>query len=233
VAGLDYTKLLTEAAKAVASAKKPTAENPAVQLGLLLGTAANAGRDKITIFTSPEIYDLGAWMEQLIAESTGKLGKGITPVDREAIAAPAIYGKDRIFAYVRLKSTADASQDAKVAAIEAAGHPVIHIEIEDLYEIFGQFFAWEVATAVAGAVMGINPFNQPDVESAKIETRALTSAYEETGKLPERQPVLTDAGIKVYATESYARRTAARASQPDPRRGLLCRAGLSAHVPRA
>jgi glucose-6-phosphate isomerase len=204
VAGLDFTKLLTEAAKAVASAKKPTAENPAVQLGLLLGTAANAGRDKITIFTSPEIYDLGAWMEQLIAESTGKLGKGITPVDREAIAAPTIYGKDRIFAYVRLKSTADASQDAKVAAIEAAGHPVIHIEIEDLYEILGQFFAWEVATAVAGAVMGINPFNQPDVESAKIETRALTSAYEETGKLPERQPVLTDAGIKVYATKSYA-----------------------------
>jgi len=204
VAGLDYTKLLVEAAKAVASAKKPTAENPAVQLGLLMGTAANAGRDKITIFTSPEIYDLGAWMEQLIAESTGKLGKGITPVDREAIAAPEMYGKDRIFAYVRLKSTADASQDAKVAAIEAAGHPVIHIEIEDLYEIFGQFFAWEVATAVAGAVMGINPFNQPDVESAKIETRALTSAYEETGKLPERQPVLTDAGIKVYATEAYA-----------------------------
>jgi glucose-6-phosphate isomerase len=204
VAGLDYTKLLTEAARAVASAKKPTAENPAVQLGLLLGTAANAGRDKITIFTSPEIYDLGAWMEQLIAESTGKLGKGITPVDREAIAAPETYGKDRIFAYVRLKGAADASHDAKVAAIEAAGHPVIHIEIEDLYEIFGQFFAWEVATAVAGAVMGINPFNQPDVESAKIETRALTSAYEETGKLPERQPVLTDAGIKVYATESYA-----------------------------
>ncbi|MDR3727211.1 MAG: bifunctional transaldolase/phosoglucose isomerase [Terracidiphilus sp.] len=204
VAGLDYTKLLTEAAKAVASAKLATAQNPAVQLGLLMGTAANAGRDKITIFTSPEIYDLGAWMEQLIAESTGKLGKGITPVDREAIAAPEVYGKDRIFVYVRLKGTADASQDAKVAAIEAAGHPVIHIEIEDLYEIFGQFFAWEVATAVAGAVMGINPFNQPDVESAKIETRALTAAYEETGKLPERQPVLTDGGIKVYATESYA-----------------------------
>jgi glucose-6-phosphate isomerase len=166
VAGLDYTKLLVEAAKAVASAKLATAQNPAVQLGLLLGTAANAGRDKITIFTSPEIYDLGAWMEQLIAESTGKLGKGITPVDRETIAAPEMYGKDRIFAYVRLKGTADASQDAKVAAIEAAEHPVIHIEIEDLYEIFGQFFAWEVATAVAGAVMGINPFNQPDVESA-------------------------------------------------------------------
>ena len=109
----------------MAGAKQPLPDNPGVQLGLLLGTAANAGRDKITIFTSPEIYDLGAWLEQLIAESTGKQGKGITPVDREAIGAPEVYGKDRVFAYVRLKGTADASQDAKVAALEAAGHPVV------------------------------------------------------------------------------------------------------------
>ena len=204
VAGLDTEKLLAEAAKAVASAKLPPAENPGVELGLLLGTAANAGRDKITIFTSPEIYDLGAWMEQLIAESTGKLGKGITPVDRESIGAPEVYGNDRIFAYIRLAGTADKSQDAKVAAIEAAGHPVVHIEIADLYEIFGQFFTWEIATAVAGSVMGINPFNQPDVESAKIETRALTAAYEQTGKLAQREPVLEDAGVKLYATEAYA-----------------------------
>jgi hypothetical protein len=173
-------------------------------LGLILGSAANAGRDKITIFTSPEIYDLGAWMEQLIAESTGKLGKGITPVDREEIGAPTVYGSDRIFAYVRLKGTADGSVDAKVAALEAAGHPVVHFEISDTYEIFGQFFTWEIATAVAGSVMGINPFNQPDVESAKIETRTLTSAYEKTGKLPERSPVLKDGEIEIYATEEYA-----------------------------
>jgi glucose-6-phosphate isomerase len=204
VSGLETPRLLAEAAKAVASAKQQPAENPAVQLGLILGSAANAGRDKITIFTSPEIYDLGAWMEQLIAESTGKLGKGITPVDREAIAAPAVYGNDRIFAYIRLNSTADSSQDAAVAALEAAGHPVVHFEISDLYEIFGQFFTWEIATAIAGSIMGINPFNQPDVESAKIETRALTSAYEESGKLPERSPVLTDGGIEVYATDVYA-----------------------------
>ncbi len=159
----------------------------------MLGTAANAGRDKLTIFTSPEIYDLGAWMEQLIAESTGKLGKGITPVDREVIGRAGKFTvKDRIFVYIRCAGTADTSQDAKVAAIEAAGHPVVHIEIADLYEIFGQFFTWEVATAVAGSVMGINPFNQPDVESAKIETRALTAAYEQTGKLEQREPVLVD-----------------------------------------
>src|SRR5208337_4574405 len=154
------------------------------------------------------IYDLGAWFEQLIAESTGKQGKGITPVDREDIGAPEVYGNDRVFAYVRLKSAADASAqrdlDAKVAALEAAGHPVVTIEIADLYEIFGQFFTWEVATAVAGSVMGINPFDQPDVESAKIETRALTAAYEQTGKLPLRQPVLVDKGIQLYATKAYA-----------------------------
>ena len=204
VAGLKIGKLLEEAAKGVASAKEPIQDNPGVQLGLLLGSAANAGRDKITIFASPEIYDLGAWLEQLIAESTGKQGKGITPVDREAIGPPEVYGKDRVFAYVRLRGTADASQDDKVAALAAAGHPVVTIEIEDLYEIFGQFFTWEVATAVAGSVMGINPFNQPDVEAAKIETRALTDEYEKTGKLPQRQPVLSEAGIELFATEAYA-----------------------------
>jgi len=206
VAGLHVGKLLDEAGKAVANARESVETNAGVQLGLLLGSAANAGRDKITIFTSPEIHDLGAWLEQLIAESTGKQGKGITPVDRETIGAPEVYGNDRVFAYVRVKNTADTSLDAKVAALEAAGHPVVHIEIEDLYEIFGQFFTWEIATAVAGSVMGINPFDQPDVEAAKVETRALMAEYEKTGKLPERKPVLTESGsgIELYATEAYA-----------------------------
>lgn len=214
-AGLHIGKLLDEAAKAVASAREPLAQNPAAELGLILGSAHNAGRDKITLFTSPEIHDLGAWLEQLIAESTGKLGKGITPVDREAIGPPAVYGDDRIFAYIRFAYTADTSQDAAVSALEAAGHPVIRIEIAELYEIFGQFFAWEIATAIAGSVMAINPFNQPDVESAKIETRSLTEAYEHTGKLPERTPFLTDAsGIALYATDAYASTLAAAAPEP-------------------
>jgi glucose-6-phosphate isomerase len=208
LAGLDTEKLLAEAAVAVASAKLAREQNPAVQLGLLLGAAANAGRDKLTIFTSPEIYDLGAWMEQLVAESTGKLGKGITPVDREVLAAPAIYGQDRLFVYIRYAGTADASQDAGVAALEAAGQPVVKIEIADLYEIFGQFFTWEFATSVAGSVMGINTFNQPDVESAKIETRTLTAAYEQTGALPKREPVMVGSQAEIdfalYATEAYA-----------------------------
>jgi hypothetical protein len=203
-AGLDMDQLLAAAAAAVADAKKPIHENPAAQIGLLMGVAANAGRDKLTVFASPEVHDLGAWMEQLVAESTGKLGKGVTPVDRETIAAPAAYGSDRLFVYIRLKDTKDSSQDAKVAALAAAGQPVITIEIDNLYSVFGQFFTWEVATSLCGAVMGIHPFNQPDVESAKIETRALTSAYEETGKLPASTPFLTDAGVELYATSAYA-----------------------------
>ena len=210
-AGLDVDKLLAAAAVAVAAAKKPVTENPAAQLGLLMGVAANAGRDKLTIFASPEVYDLGAWLEQLVAESTGKLGKGITPVDRERIGAPEVYGADRLFVYIRLKGTRDASQDARVEALAAAGQPVVTIEIGDTYDIFGQFFTWEVATAVCGAVMGINPFNQPDVESAKIETRALTTAYEQTGKLPASTPFLADAGVELYATGAYAAKLKAAA----------------------
>jgi glucose-6-phosphate isomerase len=213
VAGLDLARCLNSAAAAVAAAKLPAQENSAVRLGLLMGLAANEGRDKITIFTSPEIYDLGAWMEQLIAESTGKLGKGITPVDRESMGAPAVYGSDRLFAYIRLKGTKDASQDAGVAALESAGHPVVQIEISDLFDIFGQFFSWEIATAVAGSAMGINPFNQPDVESAKIETRSLTDAYEKTGKLPETVPMFQDAGLKIYADEQYAKKLRAVAGK--------------------
>jgi len=204
LAGLHIGKLLEEAGKATAQARLAVDSNPAVRLGLLLGTAHNAGRNKITFFTSPEVNDFGAWLEQLIAESTGKLGKGITPVDREAIGPPPVYGNDRVFAYIKFAGTSDSSQDAAVAALEAAGHPVVYVEVSDLYELFGQIFSWEIATAVAGSVMGINPFNQPDVESAKIETRTLTSEYEKTGTLPVREPVLVDNGVKLYATPTYA-----------------------------
>jgi glucose-6-phosphate isomerase len=218
VAGLDVGKLLGEASKAVTSAHEAAASNSAVQLGLLMGVAAKAGRDKLTIVTSPEIFDLGAWLEQLVAESTGKHGLGITPVDREALGAPEVYGQDRVFVYIRYAKTADASLDARVAAIEAAGHPVVHIDIADLYEIFGQFFTWEVATAVAGSVMGINPFDQPDVESAKIETRALTSAYESSGKLPGSEPFFSvvdaeNRSAKLYASDKYAATLKAAAKQ--------------------
>jgi transaldolase / glucose-6-phosphate isomerase len=173
-------------------------QNPGVLLGIILGTAARNGRDKLTIITSPGISALGAWLEQLVAESTGKIGKGIVPVDREDIGAPEVYGNDRVFAYVRLESAPDKAQDAKVAALEQAGHAVVRIPLGDLYDLGQEFFRWEIATAVAGSIIGINAFNQPDVEASKIATRSLTDEYEKTGSLPAEKPVLEDGGIKLF-----------------------------------
>jgi transaldolase/glucose-6-phosphate isomerase len=188
-------------------------ENPGAVLGIILGSAANARRDKVTIITSPGISDLGAWLEQLIAESTGKVGKGIIPVDREHLASTDAYGNDRVFAYIRLESEVDSEQDAKVAALEKAGHPVVRITMPDIYDLGAEFFRWEIATAVAGAVIGINTFNQPDVEASKIATRTLTSEYEKTGALPPERPILEDSGVKLFTDEKNASALAAAASE--------------------
>ncbi|HEX4949550.1 MAG TPA: bifunctional transaldolase/phosoglucose isomerase [Blastocatellia bacterium] len=201
--GLDVVQLLA-LAKEMVEACKADEDNPGLTLGAILGTAANQGRDKLTIVASPGLFDLGAWMEQLVAESTGKEGKAIIPVDRESIANPNIYGTDRIFAYVRLSSAPDAEQDAQVAALEAAGQPVIRIEVEDVYDLGQQFFCWEIATAVAGAIIGINPFNQPDVEASKIETKKLTSEYEEKGSLPAETPIFTGDGVQLFTDDANA-----------------------------
>ncbi len=205
VMGLDVEKLLSRAQDSVAASRGTVIEqNNAVMLGLILGTAARMGRDKITFFTSDGIFDLGAWMEQLIAESTGKQGKGITPVDREQIGPPEVYGNDRVFAYIKLAGSDDKKLEEKVAALEQAGQPVVRFVMNDVYDIGEQFFAWEIATAVAGSVIGINAFNQPDVEASKIETRKLTDEYEQTGKLEEQQPFFIDGEIQLFATKEYA-----------------------------
>lgn len=205
VIGLDTKKFLSRAADMVRLCKDTVVEqNPGAMLGAILGTAANAGRDKVTIITSPGISDLGAWLEQLLAESTGKNGKGIIPVDREELTQPSAYGNDRVFAYVRLESGADASQEAKVDAIEKAGQPVVRISMSDPYDLGAEFFRWEIATAVAGSIIGINAFNQPDVEASKIATRNLTSEYEKTGSLPPEKPTLEDAGVKLFTDEKNA-----------------------------
>jgi glucose-6-phosphate isomerase len=198
--GIDTAKFLncTKSMVDASSANVPLDQNAAAVLGIILGTAANQGRDKLTIITSPGISDVGAWLEQLIAESTGKHGKGIIPVDREALATPQTYGADRIFAYLRHESTADAQQDAGVAAVEQAGHPVVRIAVDDICNLGQEFFRWEIATAVAGSIIGINPFNQPDVEASKVATRSLTSEYEKTGSLPAESPILEDGGIKLF-----------------------------------
>src|SRR6266404_4804410 len=204
--GLDTDKFLTRTKEMVEACKPsaPVEQNPGVMLGLIIGTAAKLGRDKITLITSPGISDLGAWLEQLIAESTGKLGKGIIPVDREQLGAPDVYGNDRIFAYVRLESAPDAAQDAKVAALEKAGHPVVRIAVSDIYNLGQEFFRWEIATAVAGSILGINAFNQPDVEASKIVTKQLTSEYELTGSLPPEKPILEEAGFKLFTDDKNA-----------------------------
>jgi glucose-6-phosphate isomerase len=204
--GLDVTKFLdrTEEMVEACAAAVPVEKNPGVMLGIVLGTAAKAGHDKLTIVTSPAIYDLGAWLEQLIAESTGKQGKGLIPVDREELAAPGDYGKDRIFAYLRFEGSPDASQDEKIAALEASGHVVVRISVADTYNLGQEFFRWEIATAVAGSIIGIDAFNQPDVEASKVETRKLTSEYEKTGSLPTEKPIFEQAGIKLFADEPDA-----------------------------
>ncbi len=206
VMGLDVAKFLknTEEMVKACDASSAADSNPGVVLGTILGVATNHGRDKITIFTSPGIFDLGAWLEQLIAESTGKIGKGIIPVDRERLAKPATYGNDRVFAYLRLASKPNKAQDAAVAALEKAGHPVVRITLPNNYNLGQEFFRWEIATAVAGSIIGINAFNQPDVEASKIETKKLTSQYETTGSLPPESPFFEEKGIKLFADEKNA-----------------------------
>lgn len=183
----------------------PAEQNPGVVLGAILGVAAaKFGRDKVTIITSPGIYDLGAWLEQLLAESTGKDGKGLIPIDREALSAPEVYGNDRMFIYLRLESAPDAVQDAAVTALERVGQPVVRIAVDEIYDLGEEFFRWEIATAVAGSVLGIHPFNQPDVEASKVETRKLTAEYEQTGHLSRETPILEEGEIKLFTDKKNA-----------------------------
>jgi transaldolase/glucose-6-phosphate isomerase len=204
--GLDVASFLdrTEEMVHACAASVPVEQNPGVVLGAILGTAAKSGRDKVTIIASPAIADLGAWLEQLLAESTGKQGKGIIPVDREHLAAPAIYGNDRIFAYMRFTPAPDSVQDAKVSALEAAGQPVIRVSMSDTHDLGQEFFRWEIATAVAGSIIGINAFNQPDVEASKIETRKLTTEYEKVGSLPAEKPIFEANGIQLFTDPKNA-----------------------------
>jgi len=203
IMGLDVEKLLQITKEMVAACGPGVMihDNPGVVLGTVLGVAATHGRDKLTIITSPGISDLGAWLEQLIAESTGKIGKGIIPVDRERLSRPSVYGKDRVFAYLRLASKPNKAQDKAVMALEKAGHPVVSITVDNVYALGQEFFRWEIATAVAGSIIGINAFNQPDVEASKVETRKLTSEYEAKGKLPAEVPFFEASGIQFYADE--------------------------------
>ncbi|HEX2480787.1 MAG TPA: transaldolase, partial [Methylomirabilota bacterium] len=209
--GLDVERLLREAQAMVraCAVRGPAEENPGAVLGAILGVLASHGRDKVTLVAAPGIHDLGAWLEQLLAESTGKAGKGLIPVDREPLGPPELYGRDRLFVYLRLRSAPDVAQDRAVASLQAAAHPVVRIEVPEPYQIAAEFFRWEFATAVAGAILGINPFDQPDVEASKVATRRLTDEFEKTGRLPAEMPILEADGVRLFADPRNAAELAA------------------------
>ncbi len=210
--GLDVGEFLTSSAEMARACRGGDAGvNPGAALGLILGVCHAAGRDKLTIFTSPEIHDLGAWMEQLVAESTGKNGVAIIPVDREQPQAADRYGSDRVFAFLSVAGRGDL--DELYAAVTAAGHPAVRIELGSIGDLGQEFFRWEFATAVTGAAMRINPFDQPDVESAKIEARKITDEYETTGSLPEETPFFASENISLFTGDEYARELLAAAEE--------------------
>ena len=199
--GIDVQRFLDRAALMVqaCSASVPPEVNPGVTLGTIMGTLAKHGRDKVTLVTSPGLEALGAWLEQLIAESTGKEGRGLIPIDAETLGPPAAYGQDRLFIYMRLNRMPSAEQDAALDALDTAGQPIVRIRLEDTLSLGQEFFRWEMATAVAGSILGVHAFNQPDVEASKSATRQLTAAFEETGHSPDERPFLEDRGLRFFS----------------------------------
>jgi transaldolase/glucose-6-phosphate isomerase len=195
--GVDLDLLLARAATAEANAASCNCpvqgDNNAGRLGVIMAELAKVGRDKLTLFLSPTIASFGDWVEQLIAESTGKNGRGIVPIVGEPVGPPEVYAHDRLFVYLQLQG--DETYDAALDALAKAGHPVVRLHLQDAYDLGGQFFLWEMATAVAGQRLGIHPFNQPDVEAAKILARQMTAQYIATGQLPasETNPVTANA----------------------------------------
>jgi len=198
--GIDIRTLLDRAMTMVCNCEAcncPAADNNiGGRLGVALGEVAKAGRDKVTLVMSSQIESFGDWIEQLIAESTGKDGKGILPVVREPVVLPANYGEDRLFVYVGLDG--DESQDAALAELESGGNPIVRLSLHDRYDLGGQFFLWEMAIAIAGYCLGINPFDQPNVEAAKVLAREITAEYLEKGMLPVESALIEKDGIAVY-----------------------------------
>jgi len=199
--GIDIADLLALASRMVNSCgpEVPPEENPGVALGIFLGTHAMLGHDKVSVIASPGIASIGAWVEQLFAESTGKHGKGLVPIVNEPLLAPAHYSEDRVFIYLEHAETADPAQARLIAELTASGRPVARILVPSARQIGEEFFRFEMATAVAGSILGINPFDQPDVEASKLKTKALTADFERSGAWPETPPLLEAEGIAVFA----------------------------------
>ena len=202
---LQNAELMTSACR-----REAPVENPGAMLGAVMAAAHRAGRDKLTVVASPELSGFGAWLEQLVAESIGKNGVSIIPIESEPVAD--VYGEDRLFVHIKMIGSRDTSRDSFVEALESQGHPVATILVSDTLSIGQEFFRWEFATAVAGAAMGINPFDQPDVEAAKIATRKLTEEFEQSGELPSESPILSSDGISIFSGETSSHATSLEAS---------------------
>lgn len=200
--GMDLKKLLDRAAKMAVNCSAADEENSGAWLGAIMGECAADNRDKLTLITSPPISHFGAWVEQLVAESSGKEGKGILPVDGEELGSPEVYANDRLFVYLKLKG--DLTHDKKIELLKKAGHPVAQLDLNDNYDLGGEFFRWEIATVIAGRRLNINPFDQPNVESAKVLARNMVAAYQKEGKLPELKPTFLADGIAVFSNLSVA-----------------------------
>lgn len=229
IIGHDTTAFLAKTRTMVWScgADAPPAANPGFLLGALLGVAALAGRDKVTIFASPAIADFGAWAEQLLAESTGKHGKGLIPVNGEPLGPPDVYGADRVFVSLGTEDQADQARAAALDALEHSGHPVVRITLASAEMLGQEFFRWELAVAIAGAVMQLNPFDQPDVEASKAKTVALTDAFERTGTVQADAALARSDGLALYADPRNAK-ALAQAAEANTLEALL-----SAHLKRA
>jgi transaldolase / glucose-6-phosphate isomerase len=200
--GLDVRKFLETARQAAHACE--TAPNDALELGVIMGECANAGRDKLTLVLDQPLATLGLWIEQLVAESTGKKDKGIIPVNGELLGRPEVYGNDRLFVSISVGAASEDSR-ARLDLLARAGHPVVYRELSDLYNLGAEFFVWEFATACAGWRLGINPFDQPNVQAAKDATKELLNTFERRGHLDERSEIAADDFVTIYGeTESPA-----------------------------
>jgi transaldolase/glucose-6-phosphate isomerase len=225
--GIDLDAWLARAEAMAALCRRDDPEaNPGVALGLLLGLCAEVGRDKLTLVAAPELASLGAWLEQLVAESTGKLGKGIVPVDGEPLGAPSAYGADRLFVALRLRGRLAPGDDERLAALAAAGHPVAELELAEPLDLGAEFYRWEIATAVAGAQLALNPFDQPDVEAAKLAARALAAEVETRGALP-RESSFHDGALGRWFAPAAQARVVLGAAGPAPSEAGLLRGHLA------
>ena len=202
--GIDVEGLLNRALRMTHACASciPVKDNPGVTLGVVMGELARRGRDKVTFLAPHSISALGMWLEQLLAESTGKEGKGLLPVVGEAVGAPSLYGDDRLFICLRVKGERDHALERATAMLCEAGHPMVTIEMEDCLDLGQEFFRWEIATATAGALLGINAFDQPNVQESKDNTNRLLQEVRDRGRLPERKSSLEEGSLLLYAEEA-------------------------------